>query len=360
MRPIPPATTGAPTTRRSTGSRRVAGSSADVSGPVPRWATNGASDKVTRPARRSSRSSSTPSPPLRPEGRHVVIWNEPNQPQFLCRSTRRANTPLSPRIYRKLFLAAKRGWFAAATAEREVLIAETSPRGTGKVVAPLTFLRGMLCLDANYHKQGPAPSCTPPATPTTRTRRRRPAVQAQAAQRRDDRRHRAPRHRARPGGEGRGDPAKLPITSPSSGSSRRRTGSRASASPSRPTTARSPSASPTRTRASSAFSQYLLRDDPPNPNATSPIDKYSGFESGLRTNTGKRSPRSTSFPLPLAASGRARRSRCGASCGVATGATTVTVEYSSGGSFKKLFTTTTDARGYFTKSATFLNGRGSA
>ena len=29
---------------------------------------------------------------------------------------------------------------------------ETSPRGTGKVVAPLTFLRGALCLDSKYHK----------------------------------------------------------------------------------------------------------------------------------------------------------------------------------------------------------------
>ena len=33
-----------------------------------------------------------------------------------------------------------------------MLLGETSPRGTGKVVAPLTFLRGVLCLDSEYHK----------------------------------------------------------------------------------------------------------------------------------------------------------------------------------------------------------------
>jgi len=42
---------------------------------------------------------------------------------------------------------------------------------------------------------------------------------------------------------------------------------------------------------------------------------------------------------------------------LATGATPVTVEYSSGGSFKKLLTTTTDARGYFTRDTTFRSGR---
>jgi len=106
-----------------------------------------------------------------------------------------------------------------------------------------------------------------------------------------------------------------------------------------------------------AFSQYLLRDDPPNPNATSPIDKYSGFESGLRTNTGKAKPVLTSFPLPLAAFRQGSKVSLWGLVRVAPGATPVTVEYSSGGSFKKLFTTTTDARGYFTRDTTFRSGR---
>jgi hypothetical protein len=35
----------------------------------------------------------------------------------------------------------------------------------------------------------------------------------------------------------------------------------------------------------------------------------------------------------------------------------VTVEYSSGGAWKRLFTTTTDARGYFQRNTSFRSGR---
>jgi hypothetical protein len=35
-----------------------------------------------------------------------------------------------------------------------LLIGETAPRGTGKVVPPLTFLRGVLCLNSKYRAKG--------------------------------------------------------------------------------------------------------------------------------------------------------------------------------------------------------------
>jgi hypothetical protein len=41
----------------------------------------------------------------------------------------------------------------------------------------------------------------------------------------------------------------------------------------------------------------------------------------------------------------------------ATGPTQVTIEYSSGGTFRKLFTLTTDARGYFGRNTSFRSGR---
>jgi hypothetical protein len=41
----------------------------------------------------------------------------------------------------------------------------------------------------------------------------------------------------------------------------------------------------------------------------------------------------------------------------ATGPTTVKVEYRSGSTFRTLFTTTTDARGYFTRNTSFRKGR---
>jgi hypothetical protein len=124
-----------------------------VSGPVPQWATNGARDTVTRP-----------SPAEFQKFVHAVathygakvdtwsIWNEPNQPQFLQPQYSARKTPLSPRIYRNLYFAAQRGLADAGQTSAKVLLGETSPRGTGKVVAPLTFLRGVLCLDAEYHK----------------------------------------------------------------------------------------------------------------------------------------------------------------------------------------------------------------
>ena len=59
---------------------------------------------------------------------------------------------------------------------------ETAPTGTGKDVAPLTFLRGALCLNDNYKKRASAPSCASTATRTTRTRRGSgPLLQAAAA-----------------------------------------------------------------------------------------------------------------------------------------------------------------------------------
>ena len=131
-----------------------------VSGPVPRWATNGARDNLTRPKPKEFQRFMTAV--ARHYGTRISrwsIWNEPNQPQFLLpQYSAGRHTPLSPRIYRNLFFAARRGLAAAGMANAEVLVAETSPRGTGSVVAPLTFLRGMLCLDSRYRKVG---NCAP-------------------------------------------------------------------------------------------------------------------------------------------------------------------------------------------------------
>jgi hypothetical protein len=125
-----------------------------VSGPVPRWATNGARDNLTRPSPSEFRKFVTA------VGRHYgrqidrwSVWNEPNHPQFLLPQYSAAkHTPLSPGIYRRLFMAAERGLEAAGLGDVPVLIGETAPRGTGRVVAPLTFLRGVFCLDNSYRR----------------------------------------------------------------------------------------------------------------------------------------------------------------------------------------------------------------
>src|SRR3954467_11299621 len=82
------------------------------------------------------------------------IWNEPNQPQFLLPQYVHGK-PESPKIYRGLYRAAYAG-LRKSNPKDAILIGETSPRGNSHIVAPLAFLRGMLCLDSHYRK---AKSC---------------------------------------------------------------------------------------------------------------------------------------------------------------------------------------------------------
>ena len=126
-----------------------------VSGPVPRWATRSGRDFVTRPSPARFQAFMTAA------GRHYggkvttwSIWNEPNLPRFLRPQFANGGRPASPQLYRKLYDAGRRGLAAAGRGADPTLFGELAPRGTGSVVAPLTFLRGMLCLDENYKKRG--------------------------------------------------------------------------------------------------------------------------------------------------------------------------------------------------------------
>jgi hypothetical protein len=88
--------------------------------------------------------------------RYWAVWNEPNHPQFLMPQFRRGHA-VSPRIYRRLFLAGASGLRASAANATDLILAgETAPRGTPRVVAPLAFLRGTLCLTARYRKRSEA------------------------------------------------------------------------------------------------------------------------------------------------------------------------------------------------------------
>jgi hypothetical protein len=126
-----------------------------VTGPVPKWATSTKRDHVTRPSAREFQAFMTAL------GKHYgsqihtwAIWNEPNHPQFLFpQYSTKTHRPLSPGIYRQLFLAAWRGLRASGNGRDRMLMGETAPRGTGKDVAPLTFLRGALCLNSHYVKR---------------------------------------------------------------------------------------------------------------------------------------------------------------------------------------------------------------
>ena len=146
------ATTGAPTTRSSTrhqGARLAA--AADRLGPGAAVGHQRRTRHASRArARPSSRSSCTPS--ATHYGAKVdtwSIWNEPNQPQFLLPQYSRAHdAAVAGDLPQALLRRPARPGRRRPGVAKPVLLGETSPRGTGKVVAPLTFLRGALCLDS--------------------------------------------------------------------------------------------------------------------------------------------------------------------------------------------------------------------
>ena len=129
-----------------------------ISGPVPKWATAAKLDNLTRPSPTAFAAFATAVG--QKYGDQVstwAIWNEPNQPQFLRPQFARGGRATSPGIYRSLFLAGQRGLRKANQGADTILLGETSPRGTSRVVAPLRFLRAMLCLDGRYK---PTRKCT--------------------------------------------------------------------------------------------------------------------------------------------------------------------------------------------------------
>jgi Cellulase (glycosyl hydrolase family 5) len=143
-----------------------------VTSPVPRWATsNHKAPYDTNPNARDFKEFMTA------VGRHYgsevslfAIWNEPNDAAFLLPQFNSAGQATSPRIYRALYQEGYAGLQAAGLTHPKVLIGETAPAGYDSItrkearqnaihdVAPLAFLRGMLCLNSHYRKAG---SCGP-------------------------------------------------------------------------------------------------------------------------------------------------------------------------------------------------------
>ena len=81
------------------------------------------------------------------------IWNEANLYSWLS-PQRVKGVPVSPGIYRGLYLAGHRGLETAGHGGDTILFGELMPRGGGdsRKVRPLEFLREMVCLDRNYRQ----------------------------------------------------------------------------------------------------------------------------------------------------------------------------------------------------------------
>jgi hypothetical protein len=105
-----------------------------------------------------------------------------------------------------------------------------------------------------------------------------------------------------------------------------------------------------------SFSQYLMSDDPPR---RSKLNRYAGFESGLRTHAGKKKPAYDAFRLPLAVESYGVSDVLWGLVLPYRKATTVTIEVDPPGkpSWRKLKTVTTTATGVYALRAPHRNGQ---
>jgi hypothetical protein len=326
-----------------------------ISGPVPKWATAAKLDNLTRPSPAAFQAFVTAV--ARKYGDQVnawAIWNEPNQPQFLRPQFARGGKALSPLIYRSLYRAALRALQGAGQGNDTILIGETSPRGTPRVVAPLTFLRGMLCLDAHYKRVGTCaalsaggyahhayttrqgPFFKPPPNDVTIGVLGRLTTALDRAQHAGALTSRLPIHLTEFGIQS--TPDTISGVSLAKQVEYRAIAERIAYDNPRV----------------ASFSQYLLRDSDP----TGPKE-YGGFESGLRFADGKPKPSLPAFRLPLAVSRKGSKASVWGLVRPATGVTTATVTYANKGSsrFLPLRTVQTNALGYFQFQTSYRAGR---
>jgi hypothetical protein len=333
-----------------------------VSGPVPRWATAGARDHVTRPS--PARFQRFMTAVVRRYDRDVdywAIWNEPNHPDFLQPQYTGSGSkrhPESGAIYRRLVQAADRGMRAAGASGDRMLIGETAPRGTTRVVAPLTFVRQALCLDARYHRRkgcsklpadgyahhayttAAGPFFVPPSRNDVtvgvlgRLNHALAAAGATGAIRRD-----MGIYLTEFGIQSRPDP--YVGVSFTQQAEYRSISERIAYSNGRVR----------------AFSQYLMRDDLPREGPAS--GRYGGFESGLRTSGGAPKSAYEGFRLPMVARRGSRSTSLWGLVRPAGGRTAVSIDYRPAGSstWRLLKRDTTNARGYWSTATRLVQGR---
>ncbi len=329
-----------------------------VSSPVPRWATQGAVDQITRP--RPSDFQAFMTAIGRQFGDQVAtwsIWNEPNHPQFLQPQYVNGR-PYSPGLYRQLFFAGRAGLTAAGLPNAQVLFGETAPRGQGRVIAPLVFLRGVLCLSSSYKKTSGCPPL--PANGYAHHPYTTAAGPFFVPANRDDvtlgvlgRLKTALDRAARAGAIAKHLPIYLTEFGVQSTPDTFTGVSLAKQSDYRSIAEHLAWADPR----IAGFSQYLLTDDK-HLNSGPKYRRYPGFESGLMTYEGEIKPSYGGFRLPLVATPSGSRIALWGLVRPATGATSVVVQQADRGkAFKDLSTVTTRADGSWTAKASARRGR---
>ncbi len=329
-----------------------------VSGPGPKWATRARQDRVTRPSpTRFGRFVTAVGRRYGAQVDYWSVWNEPNHPEFLAPQYVDGH-PYSPKLYRQLYRAARRGLHASGNGHDRVLMGETAPRGNSHVVAPLAFVRGSLCLSSSYHRRkgcgaldvdgwahhpytttkGPwfvssNPDDVTIGSLSRLTRALDRARHAHAVKRRVD------VYLTEFGVQSRPDP--FAGVSETAQAEYRSIGERISY--------RNP-----RVR---AFSQYLMRDDLPRPGRA--YLRYGGFESGLRFSGGSAKLAYDGFRLALVAERGHRRTTLWGLVRPTDAATTVRIEYRNRGSsrWRTLKHDHTNSHGYWSTTTSLRSGR---
>jgi hypothetical protein len=308
-----------------------------LTGPVPTWATKRKRGHLDTPGAREFGRWVTAV--ARRYGDRVnlwSIWNEPNHPEFLKPQYRKGR-PASPKIYRRLYRAAERALHGVPGGSGDkVLFGETAPIGNENLVSPLGFLRNATCLNSRYEKvRGCARLRIDGYAHHAYTRKNGPnfrhpdvddvsigaidrlvAALDKVARRGAMARH-MPIYLTEFGIQSKPDPI--------AGVSLKRQAEYLAISE------RIAYANPRVV----AFSQYLMADD--QPRKGSKLQRYSGFETGLRTSKGRKKPSYDGFMLPLAVKQYGSSDVLWGRVRPATGPTEVTIQHKVGkGGWKRL------------------------
>jgi hypothetical protein len=323
-----------------------------LSGPIPKWASGNHRSYTYKPSAKAFQQFVTEAGKRwRTQVSLWSIWNEPNHPDFLTpqfAGRKGHRYPYSPKLYRSLFFAAKRGLVASGNGRDHVLMGETAPRGTGSEVAPLRFLRGVLAPRGKFPADGYAHHAyTTAAGPWFRPHnpddvtigvlsRLTHALDAEARAHRI--RRGMPIYLTEFGIQSKPDPF-IGVSWQRQAEYRSIAESMAWHNP-----------------RVAAFSQYLMRDDNPRPGSR--YVRYSGFESGLMTATGKVKLAYQGFRLPLVADARGKRIYFWGYVRPAGKRTRVLVQIRKSGSksFRSLKHVTTNSSGYWSSSTALRRG----
>src|SRR4051794_33175466 len=316
-----------------------------VTGPVPRWATGKHKGHTYKPSRaRFERFVEAVGKRYGGQVSTWSVWNEPNPPQSLTPQFVK-HKPYSPKLYRALYQGALQGLAASGNGSNRVLAGETAPRGTPRVVAPVTFARTFFRgkrLKVSGWAHHPYTTKAGPFFKPSESTDVTIGVLGRLTKALDRYSHhkRLGLYLTEFGIQSKPDPY-VGVSETQQAEYRSIAERIAYDNP--------------RVK---AFSQYLMRDD--QPRKGSKIVRYSGFESGLRHSNGKEKLAYKGFRLPLVADrASTHKVKLWGLVRPAGATTTVALQYRAKGSSKwhALRMRTTNPRGYFTASTRFRKGR---